>query len=187
MTKRRIGDWMQTYTGLQFWPLDPEPQDVNIWDIAHALANICRFNGHCIEFYSVAQHSVLVSRIIPEEHALWGLLHDAAEAYIGDMIRPLKISMPSFKDAELRIEQAIAARFSLDWPMPAAIKKADNKVLATEQRDVMAPTNQPWDLKGATPLRSIISPVAPNYAEKDFLDRYFRLTQRPEEVPQNDS
>lgn len=85
-------DWMQTYTGRVFWPLEPRPEDVDIVDIAHALANLCRYGGHSKVFYSVAHHSVLVSQIVPPADALWGLMHDSAEAYVIDLIRPIKHS-----------------------------------------------------------------------------------------------
>ncbi len=86
----RGGYSMQTFSRTMFYPLDPHPEDVHIVDIAHALANICRFGGHAKRFYSVAQHSVLVSRIVEPEDALHGLMHDAAEAYVGDVVRPIK-------------------------------------------------------------------------------------------------
>src|SRR5690242_11754504 len=88
----RRGDWMQTYTGRRFWPLDPRVDDIDIGDIAHHLSLVCRFAGACREFYSVAQHCVGVSYVCDPKDALWGLLHDAAEAYVGDMVRPLKRS-----------------------------------------------------------------------------------------------
>ena len=81
----RIGDWMQTYTGERFWPLDPRIEDIHIRDISMALGKLCRYGGHTIFFYSVAEHSVLVSEYVPEEYALWGLLHDASEAYLSDI------------------------------------------------------------------------------------------------------
>ena len=86
----RKGDWIQTFTGRAFYVLDPRPEDVDIEDIAHALSMQCRFAGHCREFYSVAQHSVTASWLVPPEDALWGLLHDAAEAYVVDLPRPIK-------------------------------------------------------------------------------------------------
>jgi uncharacterized protein len=86
----RTGDWIQTYTGKQFWPLSPLPEDIVIEDIAHALSMQCRFGGHVRTFYSVAQHSVHVSLLVEPQYALWGLLHDAAEAYLVDLPRPIK-------------------------------------------------------------------------------------------------
>lgn len=93
----RKGDWIQTYTGRQFWPLDPKPEEVCIEDIAHALSQQCRYAGHTIRFYSVAQHSVEIALRVPRAAALWGLLHDAAEAYLVDLPRPVKYLMPAYK------------------------------------------------------------------------------------------
>src|SRR5271165_7548492 len=86
----RKGDWIQTYTGRVMYPLDPRPEEINIIDIAHALSNLCRFTGHVRTFYSVAEHSVRVSQHCDPKDALWGLLHDASEAYLADMSRPMK-------------------------------------------------------------------------------------------------
>ena len=83
----RKGDWFLTYTGRQFWPLDPRPEDICIRDIAHHLSLCCRFNGACRVHYSVAQHSVMVANILPAPLRFWGLMHDATEAYVGDMVR----------------------------------------------------------------------------------------------------
>src|SRR4051812_20612492 len=88
------GDWMQTYTGRAFWPLDAQPEDVDPLDIAAALSMLCRYGGHVSRFYSVAEHCLLMSEAVAPEHALWALLHDATEAYMGDMVRPLKRQMP---------------------------------------------------------------------------------------------
>jgi hypothetical protein len=96
------GGWMQTFTGRQFFPMDPRPEEVDPTDIAHALSLLCRYNGHVDRFYSVAEHCVHLSYVVPPEHALWALLHDATEAYVGDMISPLKIHMPGYRAAEDR-------------------------------------------------------------------------------------
>src|SRR5512146_2196359 len=117
--------WIQTYTGRQFWPFNPHPEDVRAEDIAHALSQVCRYQGHCLEFYSVAQHSVLVSYAVPDHLALWGLLHDAAEAYLADIARPLKHAFPYFMGVEEEIEKVIAFRFALPWPKPESVSWAD--------------------------------------------------------------
>lgn len=171
------GAWLQTYTGKQFFVSDPHPDDVNIEDIAHALAYSSRFNGHTKEFYSIAQHCYLVSKVCPKEEALWGLLHDAGEAYLGDVIQPVKRYLKAFVELEWEVERAIAAKFGLEMPIPRGVKRADLELLATEARDLMLyPHPANWDL-GVAPLADIyITPWAPQVAERMYLERFRELT-----------
>lgn len=133
-----------TYTGRLVDVLDPSPADIALEDIAHALACTCRFNGHCSGFYSVAQHSILVAQICGDR---WGLLHDAAEAYLGDVIRPLKTGLmlstghwiERWQEMEDRLLDAIAKRFRATRPDPAVLQRADDQALATEIRDLINP------------------------------------------------
>ena len=114
MQNERVGDWIQTYTGKQFWPIDPRACEITIEDIAHALSLQCRFSGHCREFYSVAQHSCLVSSYCIDEDAGWGLLHDAAEAYLVDLPRPIKRFSSlgvEYRKAEERVMAAVNEAF----------------------------------------------------------------------------
>lgn len=174
----RKGDWMQTYTGRQFWPMDPRPEEVCIEDIAHALSLQCRFAGHCREFYSVAEHSVRVARVLRDRgHSpvvqLMGLLHDASEAYLVDVPRPLKPYLKGYRPAEDAVMAAICERFGLrgldDWPF---IKEADNILLATEARDLMGPPPAPW-AEMPPPLWETIVPESPGTAKMIFLT-YFK-------------
>jgi hypothetical protein len=171
--------WFPTFTGVQFFPAAPRVEDIHIEDIAHALALQCRFAGHVREFYSVAQHSVLVSLYVPASDALWGLLHDAAEAYVQDLIRPLKHhpTLAGYRDIEARMEGAIADRFGLPLPMPPSIKEADNRALMTERRDLYAydPERYQWSIK-AEPWPELIVPWGPRTAEARFLSRFAELT-----------
>jgi 5'-deoxynucleotidase YfbR-like HD superfamily hydrolase len=116
-SRKRFGDWIQTYTGRVFWPLDPDPSEICIEDIAHSLSLQCRFLGHCKTFYSVLEHSCHVAHLVPAAYTVHGLLHDAAEAYVGDMPRPLK-SQPdfaTFRQIERRIQERIAKAFGIVW------------------------------------------------------------------------
>ena len=174
---RNDDNWIQTFTGRQFWPLDPSADDIDIRDIAHALAMRCRFTGHCTQFYSVAQHSRLVSHICPDKDALWGLLHDAAEAYLPDVARPIKRHLLGFQEIEDRILRCVAERFGLPWPMPESIHDADLLALATERRDVMGKPPRPWkSTVGVIPRLYEIWPQAPHVASQDFLHRFAFLT-----------
>lgn len=164
-----------TYSGVAIDPLNPDPDLLWIEDIAHALSNVCRFTGHVRSFYSVAQHCVLCSQIVPEQCALEALLHDASEAYLSDMARPLK-RQPEFGDlykaAEQRLERAVALRFMLTYPWPQAVKRADDVLLRTEQRDLM-PDRLRW--RGTNYLAETIEPWQPGEAEDRFLVRYREL------------
>jgi len=165
------GDWIQTFTGRRFDPLRPDPADVDIRDVAHSLSLLCRFNGHCLAYYSVAEHSVRVSLLVPPPLAMWGLVHDAAEAYLSDLPRPVKHRFPAFSDMEDRLLEVIVRRFGLPWPMPPEVKRADDVLLATERRDLMAEGPGSWDL-GVDPLPERIVPLGPADAERAFLARY---------------
>jgi len=145
----RTGNWMLSYKGRQLWPLDLRPEDIDIEEIAHALSNICRFGGHCLRFYSVAQHSVLVATCVRREggsaHTKTALLHDATEAYLGDMVRPLKVNMPDYTSAETRAWEAVCAAFDLPLDLPPEVELADARVLLAEKRDLVNDSGHPWE------------------------------------------
>ena len=185
MCETRYGDWIETVSGKKFYPLDPHPEDVDIEDIAHALSLICRFVGHCREFYSVAQHSVLVSRNLPTELGRWGLLHDAAEAYIGDISRPLKKFIRSgketIKDVEIRILGCIGDALGMEMPDGAGwvkIKTIDDRALATEARDMMVYPKD-WDsLRGVKPFGEKITPISWERSKEEFLKSWRKNDER---------
>lgn len=155
MTQRH-GDWTQTYTGRQFYPLDPRADDIDIVDIAHALSRICRFNGHCSRPYSVAEHSLHVALHVAQDQSepvdrttvLAALLHDASEAYLCDIPRPLKTmpEMAPYRAMEANVEAIIAAKYGLPHPLPAIVKRHDLRALATEYRDLVPNKRHPWHL-----------------------------------------
>ena len=172
--------WIQTFTGRKFFPLEPDPQDICIEDIAHALALQCRYTGHCSQFYSVAQHSVLVSYVCDPCDAFSGLMHDAAEAYLLDMPRPVKRTAfgKRFKDYENVVSLAIAKRFGFPEIEPMSVKRADMVLLVTEARDLMSPLHPDWHYspdKFET-LPEKIKPWSCELAEREFLIRFERLT-----------
>lgn len=170
------GPTIMTQSGNYFDLLDPESCVFDIHDIAHALSNICRYTGHCADFYSVAQHSVLVSYAVPPEDALAGLLHDAPEAFVGDVSKPLKILLPDYKEVERRVELAVFRRFGLPDELPATVKYADRVVLRTEQRDLMNADEHLWTFaQGALPLEKRIVAMPPREAKAAFLQRYNEL------------
>ena len=167
----RRGKWMQTYSGLAFWPLDPWGEEILIEDIAHSLSQQCRFAGHTRQFYSVAQHSVLVARACPPEHAAWGLMHDASEAYLVDLPRPIKdgsLLGDEYKAVEAQLMCSICDRFGLSRAEPACVKEIDNAVLMAEARDLLGVPPMAWDNK-VEPLAMPIRPWAPEQAECEFL------------------
>lgn len=175
--------WMITASGRRFYPVAPHAADVCIEDVAHTLSNICRFGGHTSRFYSVAQHSVMVSKHVPGPLAIYGLLHDAPEAYVGDMIRPLKEQVPQFAKIEEAVWRAVLQRFDLAHPTPALwqyVKDADNKALVTERRDLLPrqnSTNWREDEQGVEPYPDKIRALPPYEARVEFMVRWRELTR----------
>lgn len=198
------GPWIQKRYAGKYYPLDPRPEEIQMDDIAHCLANLCRFTGDTREFYSVAQHCWLMSFAVPAQFALLALMHDSAEAYIGDISRPLKRTMRiqypdgelvTFKELERRTLQVIGVaiempdlfQFASDNTYGAMLRKviddADMLMLATEARDVLACIHDDWRVKESNGFRVLdfpIKPVPPHIAEDLFKSRYMQL--RPEFV-----
>lgn len=129
--------WVETYTSNKVYPFNPKPEQIQIEDIAHALSMICRYTGHCKRFYSVAEHSIHVAGIVPIEYKLPALLHDASEAYLGDISRPVKAGMPYYKDLEKQITEVIYKAFKIAPFDDSLVKKADNILLGTEAKLLM--------------------------------------------------
>lgn len=167
-----------TSTAQYFFFDRPEEHDFDIEEIAHALAHLCRYTGHTRTFYSVAQHCVHVSHIVPREFALCGLMHDASEAYLGDVTKPLKMMLPDYLVIEERVEAAIATQHGLPFTMPDAVKRADLTMLVTEKRDLMPvgfnnSDDGRWpDIK---PLPMVIRPWTSQEARQAFVTRYWEL------------
>ena len=191
----RIGDWVQMYGGGQFFPLDPRASEINIKDIAHALGKMCRFNCQCLQFYSVADHSVRCLRYLYEHKEMclglyyrdivdthkWLLMHDVAESLgLGDLPRPIKRMLPEFVKMEEKILSVVAQKFNLPYPVPEQIekivKKIDNIFLMTEKRDIMAGCEHKWGMEDSViPDNKTIIPYTSQEATRSFLEEYYNL------------
>ena len=189
--------WIQTFSGRAFFLLDPKPDDILLEDVAHALAHQARYNGHTRTFYSVAQHSVLVSRyplLVGDPSMIggrgnasawgrvyphlprWGFGHDWSEAYVGDVVGPLKKILPDYRVIEERIERAVCARLDLPWPMPRWVKDADNAVMLAERLSLLSkPYPGTWPDYGVDPWPSAVIAVGPAQAKAMFLRRAAEL------------
>lgn len=173
--------WIQTYTGKKFYPLDPRKEDIDIIDIAHALSLSCRFVGHCTEFYSVAQHSILVSNHMSSNRELAGLLHDASEVYISDLARPFKLLEinKEYKKIEAIIMEIIYDKFNvkMDEDIEKEIKIIDERALYTEKRDLMV-SGIKWVREDyVQPFKDKIKTSFPFQVKKDFLKEFYILTK----------
>lgn len=172
---------IQTVSGRYVDVLHPRPTDIELGDIAHHLAQLCRFGGAVRRFYSVAEHSVRVARILPPPLRLAGLLHDAGEAYVADLASPIKRTLPSYQYVEGLVQEAVRQRFDLQLGRDdeAAIKRADIVLLATERRDLMPHDNTEWSvLAGVSPLEERITPLSIEAARDAFLAAFDEYAQR---------
>lgn len=167
------GNAILTFTGCLLDPTQLRPQHVDIGDIAHSLANTCRFRGHCREFYSVAQHSVIVSNALPSDLQMTGLLHDASEAYLVDLPRPLHTLFPQISTLHDQVMDVISEALGFVWPMPKEVRVVDDMACEAEMRDIMGREGR--KLANGRKLDAPIVPVGPDEAKLLFLDRFEEL------------
>lgn len=158
------------------------PREFNVLDAAHALGKICRFTGQCWRFYSVAEHSVLVSRMVAPEHALAGLLHDAHEAFVGDVAAPLKALLADYRALEDRIAAEVRIAAGLPPNLPPEVDAADKALLAFEMAELfgasaMVPRGA-LDAALAAYPRPRIDGWEPALAAKNFMLRFVELVRR---------
>lgn len=179
MSKPR-GPWIQTYLDKAFYPLSPKADDIHIYEIAKVLSRTPRFRGHTKQFYSVAEHCVWVSSLVPQEFKLAALLHDAHEVYsgFGDVASPVKNLCPQIKKIELGIDKVIAEKMGFDVALfyDPVVKQADLTMLLTESRYYMGEPPQEWESINAPVLREILSDPMPIWAaEKVFRNEFNTL------------
>jgi len=167
----RKGDWMQVASGRPFWPFDPRADEVHLDDIAHGLSMLCRFGGHTKRFYSVAEHSVWCSLIVPREHAMQALMHDATEAYCVDIPRPLKRGLSNYAEIEAGIWEAVCERFGLVRDLHESVKVADNAMCLAEARQIMSRPEIGWSATGIA-ADVTVQCWSPDEAKRRFLERF---------------
>jgi hypothetical protein len=166
LSKLREESFIQTFSGRKFFPFNPKVDDIDIEDVAHALSNTCRYSGHCKKFYSVAQHSYLVSFKCNPENAMWGLLHDGAECYSGgDIPTPIKHFVPEMQNIEKGILKLLSTKFDLTYPIPQDVHEADKSMFLIEWSNLMT--------QKETKDEFVI--WSPKKAKKMFLQRYYEI------------
>ena len=200
-----IDPFIALSTGGKFYPLGTDPDRVDIRDIAHSLSQQCRYAGHTSEFWSVAAHSLEVSRRVeercrewlrdnndpsspyhlrldaalgystPERAALVALLHDASETYLQDIVRPIKPLVHGYAQWEESCERAIAQRFGLPHPWGHLVKAVDDAMVQDEVAQFFPPGSAAWKRYGITERRDYLTPLSPLVARTLFLDRFYEL------------
>lgn len=178
-----IESYIETFSGRRFYFLNPQPEDIDIKDIAHALSMNCRYTGHCDRFYSVAELSWHMSRMAPEGLEMACLLHDASEAYITDIASPIKQHLPDYQEMEDRLMKAIASKFGFDYPLNPIVKHLDLTMLSTEAHYLLSSRGDTWDLwreRKRPVVQHTFRPIGmvPTLARKLFLERYYELEKQ---------
>lgn len=171
--------WIETSTGKQFWYTSDDPREVDIRDIASALSKLCRFTGHCSKFYSVAEHSILVSELLPDHLKLAGLLHDASEAYLADIASPIKQLLPEYKKIEHFVMEKVGRKFGITKEQfeDKLVKCADWSQLKVEASDLLPSRGENWYFPDGLLGGLYPTCFTPQVAERMFLDTYYDITR----------
>lgn len=179
-TYERIPSRVHTYSGIMIDPLDLDPKTVRIIDIAHHLANQCRFSGATKWHYSVAQHAYIASTQVEPEFAWDALHHDDAEYALQDMAKPLKVDErlgQAYRGAEGRIERVLRPLLDVRFPMPPEVKDADERMLVTEADQLMHGRSEWANFRDTIPYDLEIKKWSPEKAKQKWLARFYELAQ----------
>ena len=179
MISNKLDNYIETYTGIKFDFLDPEPEQVDIIDIAHSLGMQVRYTGHCKKFYSIAEHSLLVAELCPDEYKLYGLLHDASEAYLTDVASPIKPFLQNYKMMECKVMKAVVDKYGLPDFFPEEVHDADMLALRIEIEQLMHSKGVGWSINkvSTSPLPKLtIQNMSPVEAKEEFLKKFYELT-----------
>jgi hypothetical protein len=174
--------WMETNSGRQFNYAHLDAGSICIEDVAAALSKMCRYNGHTRRFYSVAEHCVLMSRWVSGQadrtidDCKVALLHDASEAYLSDVVRPVKNFLEDYKAMEASIDGFVMAHFEVQYPFPPWLKEIDTRILVDERAQAMNPSTNVWGVDGLEPLGVNVQFWSPDQAEQEFLREYRYVT-----------
>ena len=179
-----VGNTILTASGMYFDFVNVRPDLISSYDIGYALGNICRFNGHCT-FYSVAEHCVhcceVAEEMYPDDIELHfaALMHDAAEAYIGDVSKPLKVMLPDFRKIEARVEAAIDEKFGIDTSKQSIVKHIDLCMLKVEKAQLFLNDRAQWTGFAELPdIKCTLQFWKPSVASESFLAKYYDVTER---------
>lgn len=164
--------WIRTYTGGKIYLFDPIRSSIEIEDVAHTLAMLCRFNGASKQFYSIAQHCCIICDNLPDHLKFDGLMHDSGEIAISDIPSPFKAHFPELKKAEIEFEGYLSGRFGFNFPYDPLVKVHDVKCLATEMRDLMVRDDQ--GRLDQEPYKKTIKPWGWKRGKREFMDRYYK-------------
>lgn len=175
----RVDNYIETFSGVKFDFLEPKQEQILIEDIAHSLSMQCRYTGHTSQFYSVAEHSLLVADLCPDKYKLYGLLHDATEAYLTDIASPIKPFLQNYKKLESKLHSSVCAKFNLPSHFPEEVCKADMIALQIEIKNLMRSGGVGWAIHNVMPdpvPDTILECMCPKDAKMKFLNRYHELT-----------
>lgn len=176
MNTIQMSDGIELLNGQMFDFFNPSATEISVEELAHVLSNVCRFAGHVRYFYSVAQHAVNASLIVAEGHEKAALLHDTAEGFTNDIVTPLKVQVPLFKDIETVIESDMARRFDFQYPLSPEVKLADLQMLKIE-KDILKPSTSHWAILDGVEVDHLLDrvdmrPMTPTEACDAFLQRW---------------
>ncbi|MEA2011983.1 MAG: phosphohydrolase [Verrucomicrobiota bacterium] len=175
--------FIETFSGKVINPSNPNVDFIDIEDIAHSLSLQCRFNGHCRTFYSVAEHSIHTSKYLAQQNysaklCMWGLLHDASEAYLADIPRPVKTSLKNYLILEKNLSSLIYKKYTFESPDAKAYKPvddADNALLMTEAAGLVLSKGKDWGIKApSTDIK--LRYYDWNTAKKEYLKMFYFLS-----------
>lgn len=172
------GPWIESFSGRRIYYEDPDPDSICIEDIAHSLSMQCRYNGHCIRFASVAEHCVILCEAFGwgNEDAYALLMHDASEAYLSDLPRPIKYTLDSYLALEAKFDAIIAKKFGVVNANSPVVSNWDRRIVLDERAQNMSRSGNDWNLPGdLTPLGVKLHFWTPGEAEGRFLQNFHRL------------